>query len=126
MALSKDFEAFAVELFAGLGPVRVKRMFGGALAYVNELGFALLDDDAIWIKVDGTSEPLLEAEGMPRITYPMKDGRIMDMPYRRLPDSALDDPDEALRWGRVGLEAAARKAAARPKKAKAATKAKAE
>jgi DNA transformation protein len=115
MALSKAFEAFAVELFAGLGPVRVKRMFGGALVYLDDLGFALLDDEAIWIKVDEVSEPLLEAQGSPRITYPMKDGRIMDMPYRRMPDNALDDPDAAMGWGRLGLEAAARKAV-KPKK----------
>ena len=116
MAISKDFEAFAVELFRGLGPIRVKRMFGGALAYVNDLGFALLDDEAIWIKVDETSEPAFEAEGSPRFTYPMKDGRVMDMAYRRLPDAAMDDEDEAVRWGRMGLDAAARKVGAKPKK----------
>ncbi len=124
MALSKDFEAFAIELFSGLGAVRVKRMFGGALAYVDDLGFALLDDEVIWIKVDETSDPVFAAEGMPRFTYPMKDGRIMDMAYRRLPDTAMDDASEAARWGRLGIEAAARKLA-KPKKAKKAAKAKA-
>ena len=125
MALSKDFEAFAIELFSHLGPVRVKRMFGGALAYAGDLGFALLDDDAIWIKVDEISEPAFEAEGLPRFTYPMKDGRVMEMAYRRLPEIAMDDAAEAARWGRMGIEAAARKAVAKPRKAKAASRAKA-
>ena len=75
MALSKDFEAFAVDLFSGLGPIRVKRMFGGALAYLGEHGFALLDDDVIYIKVDGANEPAFQAEGCPRATYPRKTGK---------------------------------------------------
>lgn len=118
MALSKSFEAFAVELLQGLGPIRVKRMFGGAAAYLDDRIFALLDDDAIWIKVDALNEAAFVEAGLARITYPMKDGRIMDMPYRRLPESALDDPDEAVRWARLGVEAALRKPDKTPKAAK--------
>ena len=119
MSLSKDFEAFAVELLSGLGPVRVKRMFGGGTAYVGEYGFALLDDEAIWIKVDAGNEAAFVDAGSPRFTYPMKDGRVMDMAYRRLPESAFDDPEAAVRWARTGVEAAMRKAAEKkPKKTK--------
>ena len=35
----------------------------------------------------------------------------MLMPYWSLPDSAVDDPDEAVAWARSSLEAARRKAA---------------
>lgn len=116
MALSKDFEAFAVDLFSGLGPVRIKRMFGAGMAYAGEFAFALLGEDAIWIKVDVVSEPAFEAEGSPRFSYPMKDGRVIDMDYRRLPEAAMDDPEDACRWARTGVEAAMRKAAAKPQK----------
>jgi DNA transformation protein len=37
------------------------------------------------------------------------------MSYWRVPDSALDDPDEAAGWGRLALEAARRSAAAKKK-----------
>jgi DNA transformation protein len=116
MALSKDFEAFAVDLFSGLGPIRTKRMFGGAMAYAGDHAFALFDDDAIFIKVDAETEATFEAEGCPRITYPTKDGRIMDMAYRRLPEAAMDDPEEACRWARLGVEAAMRKPAKKAKR----------
>ncbi len=120
MALSKDFEAFAVDLFSGLGPVRTKRMFGGALIYAGDHGFALLDDDAVWIKVDAENEAAFLAEGCPKASYPTKDGQVMEMAYRRLPEAALDDPEAACRWARTGIEAAMRKAAAKkPKKIKA-------
>ncbi len=124
MALSKDFEAFAVDLFSGpqssgLGPIRIKRMFGGALVYAGEHGFALLDDEAIWIKVDDGNEAAFIEAGMPRASYPTKDGQVMEMAYRRLPGTALDDPEEACRWAQLGVEAAVRKAAAKkPKKVK--------
>jgi len=118
MSLSKDFEAFAVDLFSGLGPIRVKRMFGGALVYAGEHGFALLDDEVIYIKVDAENEPAFQAEGCSRASYPAKDGKVMEMAYRRLPEAALDDPEAACRWARTGIEAAVRKVAAKkPKKA---------
>jgi DNA transformation protein len=118
MALSKDFEAFAAELFAGLGPVRIKRMFGGAMVYAGEYGFALLDDEAIWIKVDDANEAAFVEAGAPRFTYPAKDGKLMEMAYRRLPETAMDDADEALGWARLGLEAAMRAVAKKPAKPK--------
>ena len=111
MAITKAFEDFARELFAGLGEVRTKRMFGAASLYCGEVLFAIADDEVIWIKVDQLSEPAFEAEGAPLFTYPAKDGSLLAMPYRRLPDAAFDDPDEALRWGRMGVEAALRKKA---------------
>jgi DNA transformation protein len=43
----------------------------------------------------------------------------MTMGYWSLPDSAVDDPDEAVVWARRSMEVAARKAAAkRPRKPK--------
>ena len=114
MAVSSDFEAFAHDLFSGLGEVRSKRMFGGSSLYAGELLFALLDDDCIWIKVDAQNEAAFLDAGSPKFTYPMKDGRSMEMNYRRLPDEALDDPAEATRWGRMGIEAALRKKSAKP------------
>jgi DNA transformation protein len=121
VALSKSFEAFATELLAGVGPIRVKRMFGGAAAYLDDQIFALFDDEAIWIKVDDLNEQAFVDAGSARITYPMKDGRVMEMAYRRLPEAALDDSDEAVRWARLGVEAAVRKPAKKKASKKAAT-----
>ena len=42
-------------------------------------------------------------------------GEQVEMGYWRLPDSALDDPDEAVIWGRKAL-AVARAKAAKPKR----------
>lgn len=108
MAVIAAFDAFVRELLAGLGEVRTRRMFGGLGLYCGELFFGLADDEAIYIKVDAANEAAFVAAGCPLFSYPGKDGEVLTMRYRRLPDAAVDDPDDAVRWARLGVEAAAR------------------
>ena len=120
MAYDPDFGEWLREHFAGLGPIEIKRMFGGAAVYANGLIFALLDDGVVWLKVDEENEPALRAAGSRQFTYPTKDGQVMSMAYWSLPETAADDPDEALTWARSSIAAALRKAAKKrkPKKLK--------
>ena len=106
------------DLFASLGPVRTRRMFGGQGVYAGELMFALESYGELYLKVDDGILPAFRSAGSRPFVYE-KDGRTSQMSYWRLPDPALDDPEEAARWGRLALEAAARAVAARkPKLAK--------
>ena len=43
-------------------------------------------------------------------------GEKVEMSYWRLPDGALDDPDEAARWGKKALAVATAKAKTKPAK----------
>jgi DNA transformation protein len=122
-----SFHDFARELFAGLGPIQVKRMFGGAGVYADGLIFGLIDEDTLYIKVDDALKAELKQEGSgPFLFSPGKGpraGETLEMGYWRLPEAALDDPDIAAAWGRKAL-AVARAAAAKkkPKKKKSAKK----
>jgi len=119
-ARDPDFEAWVHEHFAALGTLEIKRMFGGAGVYRHGTIFALLGDGVVWLKGDETNIPALEAAGSRQFTYPGKDGAIMSLGYWSLPDSATDDPDEAVEWARGAIDVALRKAAAKtPRKAKA-------
>lgn len=119
MAYDPAFGDWVREHFAALGPIEIKRMFGGAGAYADGRIFALLDDGVVWLKADDTNSPLLIDAGARQFTYPTKDGQAMVMAYWSLPESAMDDPDEAVAWARQAVDAALRKAAAkRPRKAK--------
>src|SRR5215467_5168750 len=125
-----SFHVFVKELFAGLGPVQIKRMFGGAGVYADGQMFALLYDDAIHIRAkDEAMQRELRAEGSgPFIWTPRSGphkGEHIDLGYWRLPDAALDDPDEAVKWGRRALALAKAKAARTKPKRKTAPKAKA-
>ena len=113
------FHDFVRELFAGLGPVQVKRMFGGAGVYADGVMFALLANDVIHLKVDDVMKAELRAEGCgPFIWTPAsgpRAGEQVEMGYWRMPDSALDEPDLAAEWARKALGVAKAKAASKPK-----------
>lgn len=119
---SHSFHDFVRELFEGLGPIQIKRMFGGAGGYADGVMFLLLAGDAIYLKTDEVLKAELAAEGSaPFIWSPSKGpraGEAVEMGYSRLPDSALDDPDEAVAWGRKALAVAKAKAKAKPAKKK--------
>lgn len=124
---SDSFHEFVRELFAGLGKVEVKRMFGGAGAYSDGLMFALLADDVVYLKTDEALRAALKKEGCgPFIWEPEsgpRKGEKIPMSYWRLPDAALDDPDLAAEWGGMALAVAKAKAKSKPAK-KAKTKSK--
>jgi DNA transformation protein len=113
-----SFHDFVTELFAGLGPIQVKRMFGGAGVYAGGIMFALLADETIYLKADDALKAELTEEGSgPFIWEPRsgpRAGEKVDMGYWRLPEAALDDPDIAAQWGAKALTVARSKA--KPKK----------
>lgn len=108
-------EAAIQELFASapeLAPIRAKRMFGGLGVYSGDLMFGLVAYGELYLKVDDTTKPAFEAAGARPFVYESKGKRAV-MSYWTLPDPALDDPDEAARWGRLALQAAKRTATAK-------------
>lgn len=118
MAVSAEFLDHLTELLAGLGPLTVKKMFGGASLQVDGAAFALVFGETLYIKVDDDSRAAFETAGSGPFVYGMKDGRSASLGYWSLPETALDDPEEAVRWARLGLEAAFRAKA--PKRGRAA------
>ena len=109
-----DTEAIR-DLFVGIGPVRIRKMFGGQGVYSGERMFALEAYGELYLKVDEASVEAFRAAGSRPFVYE-KDGRRMQMSYWLMPDAALDDPDAAARWGRLALDAAVRAARRGPAK----------
>ena len=119
MAYDPDFGEWVREHFAALGPLEIKRMFGGAGVYRDGVIFALLDDGVVWLKGGDENIAALEAAGSRQFTYPGKDGAVMSLGYWSLPEAAVDDPDEAVDWARGAIDVAVRKATQKkPRKAK--------
>lgn len=110
MAYDAAFGDWVLEHLAGLGPLRIRRMFGGAGLYAGDRMFALLDDGVIWLKADAELAALLTAEGARQFTFPAKDGETMTIAYWSMPEAALDDPGLATDWARHALTVAEAKA----------------
>lgn len=106
MAASAAILDFARELFAGLGGVTTRRMFGGAGVYCDDVMFGLIDDEVIYVKVDAELKAELAAAGSVMWVYTRADGKWEDSAYWSLPETAMDDPEEACAWGRKSVAAA--------------------
>jgi len=101
-------------LFAGFGPVAVRRMFSGAGVFADGLMIALVVDGVIYLKADDSFVPLFEREGQAPFSYKTRDGRRTLNSYWRMPERLYDEPDELAEWARLAL-AAARRASKRGK-----------
>jgi len=120
MPLSPGFADYVLELIAGFGKVEVKRMFGGAMLLRGGVGFGILDDDTFFLKADVALGAELKSQGCKPWSYSVKkDGTVRDIAYWSLPDTAADDPDEAVALVRRSFAVAAKVAKDKPaKKAK--------
>jgi DNA transformation protein len=121
VALSREFADHLRDLFGALGPVETRRMFGGAGVYLGDAMIALVIDDTLYMKADAELAQVYSQAGSAPFSYDTRNGVRTIPGLMRLPDSALDDPDEALDWARRSLVpaelAAAKKRAAKARKA---------
>ncbi|WP_441241977.1 TfoX/Sxy family protein [Tardiphaga sp. 768_D3_N2_1] len=114
---------FLSELFAGFGPVTIRRMFSGFGVSADGINFALVLRGAIYLRADENSIPRFEAEGSQCFQYEMKGKLRMIASYWRLPERLYDDPDEVTEWARVAHAAAIRASLAKAGKKRATKKA---
>jgi DNA transformation protein and related proteins len=97
-----------VELFALLGAVRPKSMFGGWGFYLDEMFFALIADETLYLKVDGETEGAFRDAGSWPFTFTYKDGRSATMAYWSAPEEAMESPAMMRDWARLAVGAALR------------------
>ena len=113
MAVSDGFRDFLIEQLAPLGPVTLRRMFGGGGVYTDGLMFGLVADDVLFLKVDDGNRAIFQAEGSVPFVYEAK-GKSVTMSYWRLPERLYDEPEDLLTFARAAL-GAARRGAKSPK-----------
>jgi DNA transformation protein len=108
MAVSPEYRDFVAELLMPLGPVSLRRMFGGVGVFHDGLMFALLIDDTLYFKVDEQNRGDFEAAGQGPFRYQAK-GRTRGLKsYYQVPPEVLEDADDCLAWGRGAVDAALR------------------
>lgn len=95
------------DLFQGLGPVTIRRMFGGKGIYHDGRIIAVELRDGLMLKGDAETRPFYEAGGATQWTYAGKKSQV-SMPYWFVPEPLFDDPDEFTTWARMAFGAALR------------------
>jgi DNA transformation protein len=117
------FIDLCVELLQPLGPVRVRRMFGGHGIYVDGLFMALVISNQLYLKTDDLSRGHFLAAGCEPFSYSTKTGERQVISYYQPPEETLESPPLMLPWARLAFEAALRAANAKVNKPAAARKA---
>ena len=102
------------ELFAPIGPIRIRRLFGGQGIYADGLIVAIVVGGELMLKVDSTTADEFAEAGSRRWQYARSGRTPVDMPYFTLPEDAFEDSDSAAHWLGLALGAAHRVKAAQP------------
>ena len=106
------FVGHVCELLEAVGPIRWRRMFGGYGLYCDELFFALVADDVLYLKTDEVNRPAFEARGIaPFRPFPDK---ATAMAYHPVPDEVLEDREALAAWANGAVAAALRARRPRP------------
>ncbi|MGI9524440.1 MAG: TfoX/Sxy family protein [Hyphomicrobiaceae bacterium] len=113
--MSTNYNSFIEEQLSVVGPVVVRRMFGGAGVFLDDLMFALVADETLYFKSDDQSKQTFENEGLEPFIYQAKGGKRAVMSYWRAPERVFDDPDEMRVWAENALRAAQSAAAKKAK-----------
>jgi len=110
-----DHIAHSVELLASLGPVRVRRMFGGFGLYVDDVFMALVIGEELYLKADDATRARFESAGGRPFAYE-GNGKTVTVNYWTVPADALESPALMLPWARLAFEAGLRARAAKDPK----------
>ena len=107
MAVSDEYLTYVIDQLDSLGPVRYKRMFGGAGLYFEDLFFGLVADDVLYFKVDESNRADYEAEGMGPFK-PFPDKKEV-MQYYEVPIDVLENKEALRDWAEKAVRVAERK-----------------
>jgi len=108
VAHPSPFAQHCLDLLAPLGPVMLRRMFGGWGFWLRGDFIALIDDDRLFLKADELTRQAFLAAGCEPFVYRGRGGAEVSMSYYAAPDGALEDPEGMRPWATLAAEAALR------------------
>ncbi|HUL75562.1 MAG TPA: TfoX/Sxy family protein [Vicinamibacterales bacterium] len=101
MRVSPSFHDFVVDQLSAVKGLRTRAMFGGVGIYAEDVFFALVARDELYLKVDDSNrDDYAAAGGRPFQPY---EHQAMTMSYYSVPAPILEDPEALMRWARRSL-----------------------
>jgi DNA transformation protein len=114
MSVSENYKAYVLDQLQVVGPVTAKAMFGGIGLYRAGMFFGLMDDDALYFKVDDSSRGDFERAGCQPF-QPYGEGSY-SMQYYEVPADVLEDPSALKEWAEKAVAVAKRSTTPRKKR----------
>ena len=102
-----EYVEYLKEVFNEFGPIQPRRMFGGYGIFHKGLMFALVADNALYLKADETISQHFTERELEQFSYE-KQGKAFKMSYYMAPEDIFDDSEEAKIWADRSYAAAVR------------------
>ncbi len=102
-----EFVDYLHEVFEPFGAIRARRMFGGYGIYHDELMFALVADDVLYLKADAETADLFTQRGLAAFEY-VRGRKRITLAYYQAPEEMFEEPGAAGIWAGRAYEAALR------------------
>ena len=106
--MSESFTSYLRDLFSELGPVVLRKMFGGQGLYHDGLIIGLVIGDELYLKTDAATVGAFEQAGGHPFVYQGK-GKPVTMSYWLPPAEAMESAQAMHPWAKLAYEAAVRK-----------------
>ena len=117
--MGESFDDHLRELFSALGPVTLRRMFGGQGVYHDGVIIGLVMGEELFLKTDALSVAAFESAGGQPFVYDGK-GKPVRTSYWLPPAEAMESAKAMLPWALLAQEAVRRKSAeSKPRKKRA-------
>ncbi|WP_316180072.1 MULTISPECIES: TfoX/Sxy family protein [unclassified Bradyrhizobium] len=113
---------FLIDLFAGFGPVTIRRMFSGFGISADGINFALALRSGLYLRADETSFARFEEAGSKPFSYETRARTMTVRSYWQVPAHLFDDSDEFAIWARDAFAAAQRAALSKQTRKRAASR----
>jgi DNA transformation protein len=105
MSKQNDFVTFLLEdALADIPDITARAMFGGYGIYKNQVIFAIVVDDELYMKVGDNNRADYEKRGSHPFVYTAK-GKEMSMSYWQLPPEILEESEIMSEWIEKSLAA---------------------
>jgi DNA transformation protein len=114
MTVSDSYKAYVLEQLQIIGAVTAKPMFGGIGLYRAGSFFGLMDDDALYFKVNESTRGDFEDAGCQPFR-PYGEGSY-SMQYYEVPADVLEDRSVLREWGEKAVAVARKSATAKKKR----------
>jgi DNA transformation protein len=111
--MSSDYVDFVLDALADWHTVTGRRMFGGYGLFRQGVMFALIIDETLYFKVDGSTRPAFEQAGSTPFVYYAK-GKLVALSYWQVPPDLFEDSEQLGQWAQKAWQVALRAQALKP------------
>lgn len=99
----KLFPEFVKGELEDLGGITSRAMFGGYGLYKDDIIFAIIDDNELYLKGVGNAAKIFEDSGSEQFSYQGKKG-LVKMCYWEVPSDIIDDKEKLINCANLAIE----------------------